>query len=1410
MADPYLTVEVDGKPVKALVDTGARYSTLNTPLSPRNISSLTLPVVGFSGITANLPLSTPMETRIGQQKVTHSFLLNPDCPVNLLGRDLLLQLGVSILCSPDGLFVTFPNGECVMASCNTGTGGNYVLQTQPTPDSNPGAIIYWCRLITAEKSNPESILHAFNEWRPWISLIHPYTPPIDPPHCTLFYDRTCDETYQDSFQKFLQDKCFNLPSDFIFVGQKGVVASVDLPPELKPWFVLSAISAPHISLALGAGHEAKELGPFCKECLSIHDWQVTAVPAISFSPSHNVYRIAVTTSDDSIAEEEWLTRHHGAELTDGEGAEEMLSTLPPALWSTGPTDVGLSKCSPVSFSLKTDKPIWQNQYGRDPVAEMGINDTITGLLAAGVLEPTNSPYNTPILPVAKGNGKYRMAHDLRLINDITSSPLSGVPNPYVALSALTPDHSHFTVLDLSNAFFCLPLREDLRDVFAFTHRGVRYRYTRLPQGFLLSPGIFNRVLKEQLSTLQLPVGVVLVQYVDDLLLAAPSESLCMKATYDLLLHLFHLGYKVSRSKAQICRQTVSFLGRQVNQYGQAVSPSHKSDILHHPQPKTVRDMLSFLGLTGYSRHYVPDYGELTAPLRAMVTEAGMRNTSAPIVWTLKAEEAFIALKRSLSSAVDLQRPDYSRPFFLDVSEKPQSVSGVLFQKKGGKREVLMYCSVQLDATEKRHAPCSRYAAGLAKILTKTGHIVMCHPLTVLTSHGVVAYVTSAAFTMSSLRQAKLERIVTAPHITYVHEGINMAEMLPGAHQNPHSCADLVITADRLRDDLYTTPIDSDMDLFTDGCCFRHPQEGLKAAYAVVRGSEEGELETVEAKLTTGKQSAQRAELLAVIRALQIATDRAVNIYTDSAYVVGVIHVELAQWERAGFRTASGHEIKHEAEIRLLRAALELPAKVAVMKCKGHSKDQTYVDRGNNAADLAAKKAAGYQLSFEMVVQPENALFDTQQLGLHTIINMQRLAAPQEKTMWREFGAHPCQKGVWRSTDDKPIPTAAYLKGLIEQAHGPTHESKQKVMDRLTPWYHPYKKHMVEEFITSCKVCNLYTVRPVLRPAEGTFPPPRSAGEEVVIDFTDMLTPVGGKRYLLVMVDAYTRWPEAYPCKKEDSASVIKALINHYIPTHGFPRKIRSDNGSHFNNTHLAKVEQMLGLCHKFGSVYHPQSQGLVERMNRTLKEKISKIMCSTKLNWVDALPLALLSVRSAINRSTGLTPYELQHGQQFPGPSVTTGAEEELHKLRYRPYFNALCAVINEFAGHHQVGDGDVVVKDDPVKWTAEMVYLKVLKRKWMEPRWTGPFRVTERTSHALRLEGKGTTWFHLSQCAPAKEPSTTPATRDKLVAVERAVPRPTSRDNTVVDVMEPHHPPNKEDGDQESTDTPPEEKTAA
>lgn len=189
------------------------------------------------------------------------------------------------------------------------------------------------------------------------------------------------------------------------------------------------------------------------------------------------------------------------------------------------------------------------------------------------------------------------------------------------------------------------------------------------------------------------------------------------------------------------------------------------------------------------------------------------------------------------------------------------------------------------------------------------------------------------------------------------------------------------------------------------------------------------------------------------------------------------------------------------------------------------------------------------------------------------------------------------------------------------------------------WWIPVLNPMIDHMLASCEICAQHNIRRSLIAPIGHIPQSDGPFRHLIIDFVDMAERRERKRYILVVVDRFSRWVETHPAVHADADTVVKFLRREVIPRFGITDKLSSDNGAHFLNKVAQKVSQVLQMNYRFRCVYHLQSQGMVERANGTLKAKLAKICADTKLTCVQALPLALMSMRMQTNCITHLTPH---------------------------------------------------------------------------------------------------------------------------------------------------------------------------
>jgi transposase InsO family protein len=196
-----------------------------------------------------------------------------------------------------------------------------------------------------------------------------------------------------------------------------------------------------------------------------------------------------------------------------------------------------------------------------------------------------------------------------------------------------------------------------------------------------------------------------------------------------------------------------------------------------------------------------------------------------------------------------------------------------------------------------------------------------------------------------------------------------------------------------------------------------------------------------------------------------------------------------------------------------------------------------------------------------------------------------------------------------------------------------------------------------------------------------FAPPERRFGHIHVDLVGPLPPSNGFRYILTVVDRFTRWPEAWPLDNMSAYAVAQLLMANWISRFGVPDTITTDQGRQFESDLFQVLLSSFGIQHARTSPYHPQSNGMVERFHRTLKAALT---AHESPHWSTKLPVVLLALRNTVKPDIGQTPAELVYGTtlRLPGeyfhpappeprpPELVAVLRDAMGKLRYSPGTN--------------------------------------------------------------------------------------------------------------------------------------------
>lgn len=238
-----------------------------------------------------------------------------------------------------------------------------------------------------------------------------------------------------------------------------------------------------------------------------------------------------------------------------------------------------------------------------------------------------------------------------------------------------------------------------------------------------------------------------------------------------------------------------------------------------------------------------------------------------------------------------------------------------------------------------------------------------------------------------------------------------------------------------------------------------------------------------------------------------------------------------------------------------------------------------------------------------------------------------------------------------------VPPATHQEDLFQQAHSGVfgaHLSEAKVYSELRRHY--WWEGMREDIGKLTRGCLVCATRESGRASRAPLTPISVSGpfDRVGVDVIQFPKSRLGNHYAVVFVDYLTKWPEAFPVPDQTAATIARLLIDEIISRHGVPAEVLSNRGCAFLSGLMKEVEKLFGFHKVNTSAYHPQTDGLVERFNRTLTSMLAKTVEQGGKDWDQRLPYVLFAYRASQKQSTMESPFYLLYGRdpRLPTDSV--------------------------------------------------------------------------------------------------------------------------------------------------------------
>jgi transposase InsO family protein len=226
----------------------------------------------------------------------------------------------------------------------------------------------------------------------------------------------------------------------------------------------------------------------------------------------------------------------------------------------------------------------------------------------------------------------------------------------------------------------------------------------------------------------------------------------------------------------------------------------------------------------------------------------------------------------------------------------------------------------------------------------------------------------------------------------------------------------------------------------------------------------------------------------------------------------------------------------------------------------------------------------------------------------------------------------------------------------------------------------------------------------------------------------------GYRYLVTMIDRFTRWPEAVPIQDMTAETVARIVYEHWICRFGAPIHITTDQGRQFESDLFTSLLRFLGIKRSRTTAYHPQCNGLIERAHRSLKASLTARMAENT-SWLEELPTVLLGLRAAIKADSDVSAAELVYGQglRLPGDFYVTSQASSLDPSAYVVKLRETISRLKPIPHRNNDARKNFVFKE--LKDCTHVFIRNDMVRKPLTPNYDGPYQVLSRNQKTFKVQ---------------------------------------------------------------------------